>query len=382
MPQHEILSDQALNRALLARQGLLERKRAPLTDVVESIGAVQAQYWPAVPVALWSRMHDVSPAALYDALTDGELVTGQLIRGTLHLVTARQYPSYAAMAAESGVDRWHRTKAEPTAGMDRIRRDMADYAGEQPRTNAELSAFIEAAVSAALREDSNLIDPAELAQQRASSWRAFFRWSGLLRVPADGTWGPKKPSAYQAAPPPEPWSPEVLVNAIRCHLRAFGPAAAEDIAAWLGWGTPPVREALQQLGEKLVQFSDSAGRTLFDLPDAPRPNLDVVAPVRLLPNFDSTLLAYAPKHRTRILPEPYRSVIYQPGNLTLLPTFLIDGLVAGTWASKVQPREATLTLTPLQPLTAGARKELVAEAERLLCAAQPDARTYDVQVAS
>ncbi len=191
MPHPEILTDQALNRALLARQGLLERKQASITDTVESIGAVQAQYWPAVPVALWSRMHNFSPTVLYRALTDGELVTGQMIRGTLHVVTAREYPGYAAMAAESGTDRWHRTKAETTAEMELIRRDMAAYASEQPRTNTELSTFTEAAVSAALSENPDLIDPTELAQQRASSWRAFFRWSGLLRVPASGEWGSK-----------------------------------------------------------------------------------------------------------------------------------------------------------------------------------------------
>ncbi len=143
-----------------------------------------------------------------------------------------------------------------------------------------------------------------------------------------------------------------------------------------------MRSALQQLGDELLRFSDVAGRTLFDLPESPRPAPDVAAPVRLLPNFDSTLLAYAPKHRTRIVPEAYRGVIYMSGNLILLPTFLVDGAVAGTWATDIQRREATLTLTPLHPLTAGIRKELVAEAERLLNATQPDARAHRVRVAS
>ncbi|MGH3544585.1 MAG: winged helix DNA-binding domain-containing protein [Mycobacteriales bacterium] len=373
MPHHEPLTDQALNRALLARQGLLERKRAPITDVVESIGAIQAQYWPAAPVSLWSRMHDVSPAALYDALTDGRLVTG-------HLVTAREYPDYAAVAAQSGTDRWHRSKADPTPGMERLRRELADYAASQTRSGAELSEFAETAVAAALADNPDLIDAAELHQQRASSWRAFFRWSGLLRVPADGSWGPKKPAAYSAAPLPQPWSPQVLATTIRRYLQAFGPASAADAATWLGWSTPPIRQVMEHLGEQLARFTDAAGRTLYDLPEAPRPGPDIAAPVRLLPGFDSTLLAYAAKHRARILPEPYRGVIYQAGNLTLLPTFLVDGLVAGTWATTVARREATLTLRPLQPLTARTRTDLIGEAERLLHAVQPDATAHHVVV--
>ena len=44
----------ALNRAVLARQGLLERLDLPPAEAVEAVGALQAQYWPAPPAALWS----------------------------------------------------------------------------------------------------------------------------------------------------------------------------------------------------------------------------------------------------------------------------------------------------------------------------------------
>src|SRR5436190_1348937 len=58
----------ALNRALLARQGLVERLDLPLVDAVEAVGALQAQYWPAPPAALWSRVEGFEPEALYAAL--------------------------------------------------------------------------------------------------------------------------------------------------------------------------------------------------------------------------------------------------------------------------------------------------------------------------
>src|SRR3954471_6807268 len=90
----------ALNRALLARQGLLDRLDLPLVDAVEAVGALQAQYWPAPPAALWSRVEGFEPEALYAALKDGELVAGTLLRATLHLVSAREHPAYAAVASE------------------------------------------------------------------------------------------------------------------------------------------------------------------------------------------------------------------------------------------------------------------------------------------
>src|SRR5262245_25407707 len=82
------LTERALNRALLARQGLLEPMSAPLGEVVASIGALQMQYWPALRPALWSRMSDCPVDEPYRAHATGELLTGTLLRGTIHTVTA------------------------------------------------------------------------------------------------------------------------------------------------------------------------------------------------------------------------------------------------------------------------------------------------------
>ena len=114
----EQLSLAALNRALLARQGLLERLDAPLVEAVEAIGALQAQHWPAPPVALWSRLTGFAPADLYAALERGDLVTGTLLRTTLHLVSAREHAAYAAVAGE--VADWRRSKAEASADAQRL----------------------------------------------------------------------------------------------------------------------------------------------------------------------------------------------------------------------------------------------------------------------
>src|SRR3954468_3023254 len=98
----EPLTPRALNRALLARQGLLAPAESPLVEAVESIGALQAQYWPGVAVALWSRVRDFAVEDLYRALEGHQLVVGTLLRGTLHLVSAREHPGYAAAVEASG----------------------------------------------------------------------------------------------------------------------------------------------------------------------------------------------------------------------------------------------------------------------------------------
>jgi hypothetical protein len=141
-----------------------------------------------------------------------------------------------------------------------------------------------------------------------------------------------------------------------------------------------VRAALERLEPELSRFEGEDGGPLHDLPKARRPDPETPAPVRLLAAFDSVLLAYAAKRRARILPDAYRDAIYERANLRIRPSFLIDGLVGGTWSVEVRRREAILTLRPLERLARGTRAALVEEAERLVRAVQPGAATHGVVV--
>ena len=263
------LDDRALNRALLARQHLLERTAEPLVDVVEAIGAMQGQAWGALPVGLWSRLASFAPADLYRALELGELRWGIGIRGTLHLVSAVEHPVYAVVSEAGWTGTWHRAIEETTPGMYALRFALLEHAAT-PRTNEELRAFAEAWVA----EHPGEIDPRELDAQRALSWRPIYRWSALTRVPNGGVWGSKAPADHLAAPVPPgsegaPRLEEALEALALRHLGAFGPAAAEDVATWVGWRTPPVRELLDGLGGRLRRFEDVHGRTLYDLRGRP-----------------------------------------------------------------------------------------------------------------
>ncbi|WP_344317459.1 DNA glycosylase AlkZ-like family protein [Acrocarpospora pleiomorpha] len=369
------MDERALNRALLARQGLLERRAGPVGAVVAAVGALQMQYWPALRPALWSRMERALPGGPFLAHDVGELLTGTLLRGTIHTVTAGEYAAYAAVAAASKAGQW-RAGSDPGPGVGELTAELKAH-GMTARPVSELVDFVEAWVA----ENPGGVSPEEVVRQREYKWFGVMMRARFVRVPADGTWGPKTPAHFVAAPGDEETDVVAALNfVIRCHLRAFGPAAAEDVASWIAWNITPVRVALERM-DGLVRFADETGRVLYDLPEAPRPDPDVPAPVRLLPWFDSTLLAYAPKRRTRILPEQFRDIVYVKANGQLKPTFLVDGMVAGMWSIEVSKGAATLTLKPLQQLSALVRKELVTEAESMLAFCQPGARSHHVELA-
>jgi hypothetical protein len=85
------LTRRELNRALLARQLLLERATTPIPRTLERIGGIQAQYAPSMYIGLWSRLEDLERDAVTRALERRSAVQGTLMRATIHLVSARDY---------------------------------------------------------------------------------------------------------------------------------------------------------------------------------------------------------------------------------------------------------------------------------------------------
>jgi hypothetical protein len=200
----------------------------------------------------------------------------------------------------------------------------------------------------------------------------------LVVVPTDDPWSFRSPSQFTLA---ETWLGEGLVEQgssealVRRHLAAFGPATTADIQSWSGLkGLGAVVDGLRP---ELSVFRDARGRELFDLPGAPRPNEDVDAPTRLLPEFDSLLLAHA--DRTRIVADEHRSGLVTK-NLRVRATFLVDGTISGTWTVERARKAATLVLAPFSSLPKRVVKPLVEESSELLRFLEADATTFDVRV--
>ena len=150
---------------------------------------------------------------------------------------------------------------------------------------------------------------------------------------------------------------EGLEHLVRRYLGGFGPASPHDVASWAGLPVTTLRPVLEGLG--LRRFHDGQGGELLDLPGAPLPDPETPAPARFLPTWDATLLVHA--RRTQVLPERYRSLVFQTRTPHSVPTFLVDGAVAGTWRHE----QGRVRLEPFDRLPRPARRELDEEAERL-----------------
>src|SRR5919201_2141637 len=356
-PSVPALTLRELNRALLARQMLLERQKIGVVDAVERLGGLQAQWAPAPYVALWTRLSGFKREQLTTAIDKGELIKATLMRATLHLVSRREYPAYSFATMDGRFGAWRPPGGPLLKDLERMHADVMKFAAKTPRTREEIKEHVAAHVPKSAARD-----------KRLASW---FVWaavatSGLIWHP-DGAHFEHRQLARHVAPPaalrrsPKPDVAYDLV--VRHHFAAFGPASVADIATWSSVRVPHIRAALARIKD-LVRFRDERGRELFDLRRAPRPPAETPAPARFLARFDAAILGHDAAERTRILPAEYKKqVIFSAEVWT---TFLVDGFVAGRYRLNATRRDAVLELQPFKPLKKSDKVALAEEGETLV----------------
>ncbi|HEX5911183.1 MAG TPA: winged helix DNA-binding domain-containing protein [Thermoleophilaceae bacterium] len=332
-----------LNRALLARQMLLERRAVGLPKALERMAGLQAQYAPSMYVGLWTRVRDLDRAAVTRALEQRRVVQATLMRATIHLVSRADYWPLELAVRDARRDWAMRvmTGAPSARRMRTVAARARSLLADGPLSRAELEA--------------------ELGKPE---FRLLGMWLDLVRVPPSGTWERRRAdllglAEWWAGAPPEGCDEATgTVLLVKRYLAAFGPATRHEVADFCGLSLERVDAALGAVDLRAFRAED--GADLVDLPRAPLPPADTPAPVRFLPTWDATLLVHA--RRTQILPERHRGRIFNTRMPQSVGTFLVDGAVAGAW----RPRDGRVEIEPFEQLTRAQRREVDAEAERLL----------------
>jgi hypothetical protein len=353
------LNRRELNRATLARQGLLERSAGTPTAMVEQLVGLQAQEPKPPFIGLWSRIEDFDAGDLRAALRDGDVVRATLMRATLHLWSAddfRALRSALQPALDSAMAGILKARGEGVVVDDTLAAARKLLARGRKLTFNE--------IRDELREQFPDVDHRALGYVTRTGLP-------LVMVPTDDQWGFPRDSQFQMATKVDKTA--ATEELVRRYLAAFGPASPQDMQIWSG--LKGLKEVFAALEDELEALDGG----LYDLPDGARPDPDTPAPVRFLPAFDNMLLAH--KDRTRIIDDEHRPKVVTK-NLRIHPTFLVDGFAAGMWQIKATKKKATLTLEPFGKVTKKAQKELSEEGERLVRFAEPDVGDVSVSFAA
>ena len=363
----EVLGARALNRATLERQLLLRRSTLSVLEAVERLVGLQAQI-PLNPyTALWSRLDDFRPEALAQLLEERRVVRLPLMRSTIHLVSADDCLELRPLVQPVLDGELARHPEYGPALRDVDLRPVLAAArlllAERPRTGGELRAELGKRFP-----DANAAALAYACRNRLA----------LVQVPPRGLWGRTSQVTSTTA---EAWLGRPLSrkpsieNAVLRYLAAFGPARVADLAMWSR--LTGLREVVERLRPQLRTFRDERGRELFDLPHAPRPDPDVPAPPRFLPEYDNVLLSHADRSRFAIDRARFSWV-----RAPIQGTVLFDGVVCGTWRVEQERREerATLVVELVVRLSKRAQAAVAAEGRRYLRFAGEHATEHEVRL--
>jgi Winged helix DNA-binding domain len=353
----QTLTRPQLTAALAARQLLLERRRIAPAEAIRRLTPLQGQHPSAPYLALAARLDAFAREDLEAAIASRAVVKTTIMRLTLHLAAAADFPAYAQLTRQARMRAWRKTY--PHLDEARVSSELGAWLRE-PRTNGEIRERVG-------RYDGVAHDP----------WTPVIFARTLLplvQLPPAGFWRDPRRADFVMDPRPLPDPVAAAALVLTRYLTAFGPASRRDAASWSGVAQRDFAAGLARV--PTVSYRDERGTELLDLRDQPLPPASTRLPVRLLARWEQPLLAYA--DRDRIIPPAV-----QPLKLTLSgdQTVTVDGRVAASWQLERGPRSARVIVTPHVEIARAARAEIEAEATRTARFAEPDAGAYEVAIA-
>jgi hypothetical protein len=360
-----VLSPRELNRATLARQMLLVRRKVAPLKAIETLVGLQAQVPRAPFISLWSRLVGFETKDLAGLIYARKAIRASAMRATIHLMSRNDF-----IAFRRPIDPVL-TQMTRTTLKGRIETiDIAARVAEGRRFLDEAPRGLDA-----YKKHLRALEP---DTDHDAVARVIHGFLPLVRVPDDSRWAFKANAAFA---PAETWLGQELgkgatvAEMMLRYLAAFGPATVADAQTWSGLRT--LRPIFEELRPRLSVFRDDKGRELFDLKRAPRPDADMQAPIRFLPDYDNLLLSHA--DRRRVIDPGHLERVKTP-NMIGVPTFLVEGFVAGAWRIERSGNRATLALKPFVRLGATTRDELEAEGRDLVAFVEGDGVAFRLRI--
>lgn len=337
-------------------------KRAPkgrLLEVVSGVCGIHAQVQSSAELQVWARVKDVSPNEIREALWEKRsLVRTWCLRGTLHLLTADDLPTY--VAALRTHDRWWKGAWLRMIGMSEkeLRATLAAIRASltaRPITREQLAEKVAEKVGPKGRERmlsgwAEMLKPAAFEGSLISGPP---RGQNVTFVRPDrwlGTWT-------------EPESEEAWREIVRRYFHAYGPATREEFARWWGMQPAPAGRILKASAGELAEVDVEGSRAWALVKDVKgMQKASLRAPVCLLAGFDVYVAGTRPKES--LVEKRFETRVFRKAGW-ISPVVLMNGAVAGVWEHERTGSRIEVTIHPFRKLAAAQKKQIREEADRL-----------------
>ena len=343
-------------------------RRAPagrMLAVTTRLCGLHAQVLSCAELTAWARVEGLKRGAIARALwKDRTLVKTWAMRGTLHLLPARELPLWHAALSQNPrylrpmawkkyfgitleeLDRLSEAIGEALAGRVLTREELVKEVGKRSGS----AAFV---AKLALSSWGTVLKPAAFSGQLCFGPSVGQR----VRFTHPATWADSARRAHDPA--------AALIEVARRFLGAYGPATEHDLARWWGGGgVAGARRSIAALGDEAVPVDLEGSKAWMLAADARE--LGEAAPAksaRLLPGFDQYVVG-ASRHAEKLLPAGLRSRVYRPQGW-ISPVLLVNGRMEGTWRHELKGSGVSVVIEPFGRMATWARRAAEEEAERL-----------------
>lgn len=339
-------------RALRMRALLLDAERGAgrsVGQIVEHLGAIQAQ---DVASSFWSlgvRMPGSAEADIRAALEAREVVRTWPMRGTVHLVPARD----AAWMVDL-------MKAKPLGG-GQARREYLGITLELVDRSTTLLADAVAGGRVLTRDECvTVLEDAGISTAGQVSYHLLWyacQVGVLCQGPPRGKEHTFTLLADWVPNPHEPSRAEALATIALRYVRGHGPVAVKEMARWTGLGVLECREGIAAAGPALVSVATESGPMVAaaEALEARRDDEASEASGHLvLPGFDELMLGYG--DRALFLKPGDLAKVVPANNGVFQSTLVRHGRVVGIWKRALKATTVAIAVTPLARLTSTDRK--------------------------
>jgi hypothetical protein len=332
-----------------------------LLEVVTHVGGIHAQLMYAAEVALHVRVENLSPADVQHALwRDRTLIKTWAMRGTLHLLSARDFPLYVAARSVYPARRppsYYTYHGVTPDELDAIREGITRTLHDTPMTRKELADAI-----------AQHAGKPKLRDVLLSGWGALLKPSAFQ---GDVCFGPNQGQNVTFVRPGEwigAWRPVdphlALMEMARRFLTTYGPATTDDFARWWGIEASQAKYVFRSLGDE-IETVDVEGWKAWALSSAVEQlhTLKAADSIRLLPQFDAYVVGVA-RDCEALVPAAYKNRVYrQQGWISAV--VLLDGRMAGTWSHERRRGKVSIKVEMFAPPPASIKQAIQTQAQQL-----------------
>ena len=349
------------------RQHLDQRARSgSMLTVASRLCGLHAQVMSSAELTLWARVENLDRRAVRKALwEDRSLVKTWAMRGTLHLLPAREFPLWHAGLSASRrylrPNAWRNYFGITMEELDTLTDAVAKALEGRVLTREEL-----------IQQVGRLTGSSELGAKLGESWGMILKPAAFTgRLCFAQSIGQRvrftHPATWLAARDAQRIDPETaMIDISRRFLAAYGPATHRDLARWWGGGggMTAVRKWIALLGNEVSEVSlDDAPAWMLAAHARKLRDLPMKRSVRLLPGFDQYVVA-ASHHAAQLLPGDLRSRVYRPQGW-ISPVLLVDGFMQGVWRHEIKGSHIEVVIEPFVKAPAWVRRAAGEDAERL-----------------